>query len=228
MSTPVENNEYNGLHYSIKDNPKNRLPQKIVFLPLEVEVYEVNAQGQIELVPEWSDKAKGFITAYQDKFWSQQKEILITPTPVLTESEQASVNQHTALLELVTGNIFHYWYPFKEWRAKFTHPDPCIGNGLNWLVKKSGADAAVFVYANDYVSTKGRIASNIANAFWGIHVPLGSLEIVMGIVDLQTGDILWVNMAWSKSAKSLKEEMDVMKLMDEIYAKFPFNRYLMQ
>ncbi len=99
--------------------------------------------------------------------------------------------------------------------------------GLRAVADQTGADAAIMVYGRDVVSTTGRkaraIVGNIpiVNIFTGPAPELGHSYIHVGMVDLRTGDLLWMNSNYRTDSTNLRDPEDAAKMVNAIFEWYP-------
>lgn len=209
------------VHYKLLDKVTS-LPKKVVVLPVDIKVYEVTAGDISEEVPEWSAEAsKNVLKALSDAIQSE-KSLSEVVFPRLAPSETAVVNEHIALYKLVTSAIDN-----NELEHKTRHFDFCIGPGLNALQRETGADVAVMVWGRDYASTAGRKTKAVlgsiplVNAFTGPAPSLGRSWVGIGLIDLRTGDILWLKSESRGSTSNLRDFADAKDIMSSIFDVYP-------
>jgi hypothetical protein len=209
------------VHYKLlKSNPS--LPKKVVVLPVSIEVLEVTAGGVEEEVPEWSAEASENVFKSLSAAIKQDATLKEVSVPALSGESAAVVNEHMALYSLVINTASSI-----NWSHKVRRFDYSIGSGLTALQRKTGADAAVMVYGQDYVSTAGRKAKAVAgnipivNMFTGPPPELGHSFIHIGVVDLRTGDILWMNSDYREGATNLRNHGDASDIISEIFEWYP-------
>jgi len=208
------------VHYKWLLN-KPALPKKVVVLPVNIEVVEVTAGGVEETVPDWSKEASQSVLKALSAAIDKQglKEIA---APRLSGASAANVDEHLALYKLVVNTAARL-----GWKHKIKHFDYSIGPGLREVVDKAGADVAIMVYGRDYVSTAGRkaraVAGNIpiVNIFTGPAPELGHSFIHVGVVDLRTGDLLWMNSNVRKGSTNLRDPDDAAKMVKTIFEWYP-------
>jgi hypothetical protein len=209
------------VHYKLL-TPNPTLPSKVVVLPVDVQVIEVTAGGVEEEVPEWSAAASDNIARSVSAAIQADATLQEVGMPSLAGESAEVVNEHMALYKLVIGTASSI-----GWQHKIRHFDYGIGPGLAALQRKTGADAAVLVYGRDYVSTAGRKAKAVAgnvpivNIFTGPAPELGHSFIHVGVVDLRTGDLLWMNTDYRKGATSLRDQQDSSKVVDSVFDWYP-------
>jgi hypothetical protein len=208
------------VHYKWLMN-KPALPKKVVVLPVDIEVVEVSAGGVEETVPDWSKEASQSVFKALSAAINKQglKEIA---APHFSDASAANVDEHLALYKLVVNTASRL-----GWKHKIKHFDYGIGPGLRDIANKTGVDAAILVYGRDYVSTAGRkaraVAGNIpiVNIFTGPAPVLGHSFIHVGVVDLKTGDLLWMNSNTRDGSTNLRDPDDAAKMVKTIFEWYP-------
>lgn len=208
------------VHYKwLSKNPT--LPKKVVVLPVNIEVVEVSAGGVEEVVPDWSKEASQSVFKALSAAINKQglKEVA---APHFSGDSAANVDEHVALYKLVVGTASQL-----SWRHKIKHFDYSIGPGLRGVADNTGVDVAVMIYGRDYVSTAGRMARAVAgnipivNIFTGPAPQLGHSYIHVGVVDLKTGDLLWMNSNYREGSTNLRDPDDAAKMVNTIFKWYP-------
>jgi len=198
------------------------LPKKVVVLPVSIEVQEVTAGDVMEEVPEWSEMASRNVFESVSSAIRKDASLEEVSVPDLSDKTAAVVDEHMALYKLVVNTASD-----TAWQHKIRRFDYGIGPGLVELQRKTGADAAVMIYGEDYVSTAGRKAKAIAgnipivNIFSGPPPALGHSFIHIGVVDLRTGDLLWMNSDFRKGTTSLRSSEDAGNIVGSIFDWYP-------
>jgi len=105
-------------------------------------------------------------------------------------------------------------------RLKSGLTDYTLGPGLAFLAEKTGADAALFVIAQDFVSTNERKALAVVGALFGVALPLGRTFAVAGLVELRTGKLLWQSYDTS-ATPDLRVAADADKVVRGLFQAFP-------
>jgi hypothetical protein len=201
---------------------KPALPKKVVVLPIDIKVVEVTAGGVEEKVPDWSDEAsRSVFKAVSAAIARQAGTKEITP-PQFSGASAANVDEHLALYKLVVNTAAKI-----PWQHKAKRFDYGIGSGLRAVAQQTGADAAIMVYGRDYASTAGRKARAVAghipivNIFTGPAPQLGHSFIHVGVVDLRTGDLLWMNSEYRQGSTNLRDPNDAAKMVDAVFDWYP-------
>jgi len=209
------------VHYRLlQQNPA--LPKKVIVLPVNVEVIEVTAGDVQEEVPEWSEKAAGNIYKSVSAAIKKIPGLKQIGIPQLSKNYTKVVNEHLALYKVVVNTASKI-----SWKQKIRHFDYSIGSGLSVLGKMTGADAAILVYGRDHVSTAGRktkaVLSHIPiiNIFTGQTPRLGDSFVHIGIVDLKTGDLLWMNSEYRDDSSDLREPESADDIINAVFTWYP-------
>lgn len=198
------------------------LPKKVVVLPVDIEVVEVTAGGVEEKVPDWSHEASQSVFKAVSAAIGKQQAMKEVTAPRLSGVAEANLDEHLALYKLVVNTAAKI-----PWEHKVKRFDYGIGPGLRAIADQTGADAAVMVYGRDYASTAGRKARAvvghipIVNIFTGPAPQLGHSFIHVGVVDLRTGDLLWMNSEYREGSTNLRDPDDAAKMVRAVFDWYP-------
>jgi hypothetical protein len=209
------------VHYRLL-NKSATLPKKVVVIPASVKVFEVTAGGVEEEVPDWSNEASSNVLKAVSSAFTKKAGMQEITMPRLPAAETAIVNEHMALYQLVVNTAAG-----SGLKHKLRHFDYGIGPGLAALLSKTGADAVVMVYGRDYASTAGRKTKAvlgkipIVNIFTGGEVALGHSFIHIGLIDLKTGDLLWMNSKYDDGSSNLRAYDDAEDMVADIFKWYP-------
>ena len=141
--------------------------------------------------------------------------------PRLSATDQALVDGRLTLNKLVADTA-----QTTGFRHKIRRFDFGIGPGLALLQQRSGADAALMVVGRDYASTAGRKTKAVLgkipliNIFSG-DAELGDSFVHVGLIDLRTGDLLWMNSDKRGITSNLREPKDAQAMVDAIFEWYP-------
>ena len=200
---------------------KRGLPSRLVFLPPNISVNELSAGGIAQEDPEWSRQAKEAMTRAVLDFFAENKATAIVSMPELSPQEQASVHEHLLLYDVVAAHAYTATrVPAMGWGHKIENFDYSIGKGLRFLKEKSSADAGLFIIGADYVSTGGRKAMVAMGALLGVGIPIGNANLQVGIVDLETGTVLWFNNLQALASRDLRNYEDSRYIIGEMFKDF--------
>ena len=214
------------LHYRVVDSPREyqKSHRKLVSLPLSIKVKEMSAGGLKEEVGPWTQTAEGHIISSMRAGKPFAGKFDLIPLPALLADERATVDEHIALFSVVAASAMVHTMinPVQAaWLPKAKHFDYTLGPGLAFLRETTGADYALILFGEDVISSEGRKAAFVAAALFGVGIPLGHSFLLAGIVELQTGDIIWLNYAFSPASATFRERADVDSMLTELFAGYP-------
>lgn len=199
------------------------LPKKILLIEPEIYVKELSVGGVAEKVDDWSTQAKTNVrTALARQINDRRLFDKLELPENMTSEELASLDEHVALYDVVGSNAFYFGRAeFDAWKHKKNEFDYTLGPGLKALSDKTGADAALFIIGEDFISTGGRKAARVFAALFGVVIPASPTFLSAALVDLKTGDILWMNYGFALDSKDLRKQEDVNKMMNDMFINYP-------
>lgn len=197
------------------------LPKKVIVLPADVVVQELSAGGVLEKVPEWARQSSSNLTRAMTEVGRGSNHFAILDTPNLTEDEQDKLDEAIATF-MTVGTTAHntLLWGGPAWQHKREEFDYTLGPGLAFLREKTGADAAILMAGDDVISSDGRKAAVVMAAMLGVGLPMGRSIALTSMVDLTTGDLLWMHYDESAS-KDLKNYDSVKEMVGTIFSKYP-------
>jgi hypothetical protein len=210
------------LHYSLTAEPVRPFPTRLLLLPIDIKAHELTAGGLTEEVPAWSAQAHDNLLRALAQFAAADGRFEFTPLAELPGERGAAVREHVALYNAVAGAAYTLPQGGGEaWRHKRERFDYGIGPGLAFLREHADAQAALLVVGEDYISSSGRKAAAVAAALVGVGIPMGFSYLTAGIVDLESGDLLWFDLSASYAARDLRRYEDVSALLAQVFASLP-------
>jgi hypothetical protein len=213
------------VHHTIQQDPGSRPLQQVVLMPVDVDVYEMSTGGIKEEVPEWSDTAEDNIRGALLVSRNPEGRCCVTrevDSAALTGEERDILEEHLALFNAVALNAMWANLPANPaWHFKAQLFDYTLGDGLAFLKTNYGIDAGLIIIGEDVVSTAGRKTTAVVGAMFGVYVPLGHSTLVGGLVDFETGDLLWLNHTVSGGDADLRQPDSALELARELMAGYP-------
>ncbi len=213
------------VHYTVKNDPGSRPIQQLALLPVDVDVYEMSAGGVKEEVPEWSRTAEENIRAALLISRDSKDDCCATrqvDTSALTPGQREVLEEHLALFNLVAANAIWTSLPVNSaWHFKSEHFDYTLGDGLRFLKTDYDVDAGLIVLGEDVVSSAGRKTAMVVGAMFGVVVPLGHSVLIGGLVDFETGDLLWMNYKVAAGATDLRDSESCLELARQLMEGYP-------
>lgn len=173
--------------------------KKILIFRPSVSVGSQSTGGMFEPNSEWTEQAKANIqVALEDMQARLGNEVVEAPTAYGADAQ--AVEEHMALFAAVSQAVIEYQFfvgnrlPTKKRDNKAEIFDWSLGTGVARLPGAEGADYALFIYNKDaYGSTGRKILQVLALMGPGIGVTSGEHVGYAGLVDLKTGDLVWLN-----------------------------------
>lgn len=211
------------VHYSLHEDPVRPAPTTMVLLPPDIKVSEVSAGGVVEEVPAWTEKATANIKRGITAYAATKANLKIFTFPTIAENERAVVDEHLALYDVVAGNAYQVTtVGGPAWKHKADHFDYTLGDGLAFLKKRTGADAGLLVIGRHQIATGGRVAASVLAAlFGGAYLPTSRNFLTLGVVDFETGDILWFNYTVGASGKDMQKVENAGAIVKRLLEEFP-------
>lgn len=167
---------------------------KVLLMPLDVELMEMNLGGVLEPKPEWSAAARDFIVqgvrAHKATLGFELREYA---EDAFAAEEQELVDQLAKLHAVVGRAIRQNRKPLQRLHSLGEKPQWSLGEEVRVLREKTGADYALFVHVRDSYASDARKLAMIAGAALKVGL-MGGVQLgFASLVDLRTGDIVWYN-----------------------------------
>lgn len=170
----------------------------LVFRPA-VRVGAQSTGGLFEPNGDWTDEARRNIEAALTKQQATLGNIVVA-APAVYGDEAQLVDEYSSLFAAVSQSVIQYQFfvgnrlPTKKRDNKANIFDWSLGTGVASLPGAKDADYALFIYNKDaYGSTGRKLLQVVALLGPGIAVTSGEHAGYAGLVDLKTGDLLWLN-----------------------------------
>ncbi|WP_070158116.1 hypothetical protein [Sphingobium phenoxybenzoativorans] len=161
-------------------------------------VIQVGAQstgGMYEPNADWTEQARNYIAASLQDAQSQLGNE-VTGYSEAASGEGPAVTQYSHLFSTVADSVIEYQFfagnrlPTKKRDKRF---DWAVGPGIASLKSLEGADYALFITTHDEYGSTGRKVLQIFAAMGGVSVTSGVHVGHAGLVDLKTGELVWLN-----------------------------------
>lgn len=170
----------------------------LVFRPT-VRVGAQSTGGMFEPNGDWTDQGRRNIDAALARLQSSLGNTVVA-APEAYGEDARRVEEYAALFAAVSRSVISYQFfagnrlPTKKRDNKADVFDWSLGPGIADLPGAKDADYALFLYNHDeYGSTGRKLLQIVALLGPGIAVKSGQHEGFAGLVDLKTGDVLWLN-----------------------------------
>lgn len=181
--------------FTLAPNSKKKI---LVFRP-SVRVGAQSTGGLFEPNAEWTERAKINIQTALDKLQLKLgNEVMVAPEAY--GDDVRNVEEHMALFAAVSRSVIEYQFfkgnrlPTKKRDNKADVFDWSLGDGISSLPGAKDADYGLFIYNKDAFGSAGRkLLQMVAILGPGIAVKSGEHVGYAGLVDLKTGELLWLN-----------------------------------
>jgi len=175
------------------------LPKRVVVLAPDVQVFEVSSGGQIEETPERSQASVGYLSdALSRALAAQGLEVLAEPALAGEEpharAEVMNRFRNAASATLPGQAGISNSADLKVWWPEIEHFDLWLGRELSFLRERTGCDTAVLLACVTVDPTAGRAATTfLTSLLTGVVPQEEGTQAYLALVDLASGDILWMN-----------------------------------
>jgi hypothetical protein len=170
--------------------------QKVVLFRPSVSVGAQSTGGMREPNADWTATARQLLSVEL----ARKLQVVgnqVTAEPVEIDPGDAKVvAEHRALFNMVAGSVMAYqFFPGNRLPTRKNHPfEWTLGNGTQRLAELTGARYGLFVNVDDQYGSVGRkMFQVLAAGLVGVGVQSGAHIGYAGLVDLQTGALVWLN-----------------------------------
>jgi hypothetical protein len=161
---------------------------RIVVLRPDVAVGEMSLGGLNQPNADWTNTArKNMADALQSTKASEKTSLKFMPE--FTGDDETTVAEYRALFKAVTDSVVvHKLFPGNRLPSKKEAFDWTLGKGVSKLSELGGGDYGLFFYSEDrYTSGTGKVMKLLIGGPPPVHIGYA------GLVDLKTGDLVWIN-----------------------------------
>ena len=172
--------------------PADRPVRILVFRP-EVRVGEQTTGGLNQPNAEWTTDARRHIAAALDAAKPGGAEEL-KPMPELEGEDGKLLADYRALFRAVADAVVqHKLFIGNRLPTKRAEFNWTLGPGVARLGALGGGDYGLFLFTNDSYGSAGRKAAQVMGLLLGAYIPSGVHVGYAGLVDLKTGELVWIN-----------------------------------
>ncbi len=197
----------------------------LVFRP-SVNVGAQSTGGMFEPKADWTDAARRNIdAALVERQAALGNKVVFAPESFGADAER--VEEYTRLFSAVSQAVIQYQFfagnrlPTKKRDNKAGVFDWSLGEGVRDLPGAKDADYALFIFNKDaYGSTGRKILQIVALLGPGLYIRSGEHAGYAGLVDLKTGDLLWLNADGSMGG-DVREVDGAKKRVGQLLDEFP-------
>ena len=175
---------------------------------------------------DWTEQGKKNIEVALEKLQGRLgNQVILAPEAYGKDAE--AVQEHMALFAAVSDAVVNYQFfkgnrlPTKKRDNDHDVFDWSLGKGVADLPGAKDADYALFIYDRDEFGSTGRkILQIVALLGPGLYVKSGEHVGYAGLVDLKTGDLLWLN-ADGQMGGDVRKADGADKRVGELLEDFP-------
>jgi len=189
----------------------------------DIKIYELTAGGVRELKDDWCAKGKENV---QGALIQCLRERPLEIKPIALEKRlEEEMEDVYALYRAVNTSILSHTYGQFTFPEKMKSFDYSIGS-VEQISKTYGADALIFVYGSDEISTTGRqalqVLGAVAGAFTGVAViPRSGITVLSVAVVDPSGVILWYNIKGGQGSHDLRNPESAASLVRDLLSGYP-------
>lgn len=198
-------------------------PVRILVFRPDVRVGEQTTGGLNEPRADWTLRARDNILVALRKAQAERgSELILVPEQ---QGERAAlVADYTALFKAVADAAFtHKLFPGNRLPTKKNRFDWTLGSGAAQL-RQLGGDYGLFLYTYDsYGSTGRKVAQALGLLLGGGLIPSGVHIGYAGLVDLTSGDLVWIN-ADLQMGGDVRDPVGAEKRVAQLLEEFPLKR----
>lgn len=173
--------------------PTNRPVTVTVFRP-DVKVGSMTVGGVDQPNADWTAEARNHIAEALDRNAKiGAAKLVFAADP--GGADAATLADYRSLFRAVANSIIaHKLFRGNRLKTKKGMFDWTLGEGVRALKPLGGGgDYALFLFTHDSYGTTGRKVAQVFGAMLGAYIPAGIHIGYAGLVDLNSGDVLWLN-----------------------------------
>jgi hypothetical protein len=226
--------EDTAFHASAPAGRGKALPRTVLLATPDLIVEELSAGNVSEKAKDWSNEASQNAARVVRDLAKKNGAFEVADDAGLSSTDKTTLQQYGALYARLLACINSGRSASNPaWKQQVASFDYTLGPGMNDIATHSGADAVLFVIGNEHVSSAGRKARMAGGVLMGIltgvttgvavfSVPGGGISFLsLGLVDMRTGDLLWVSADYKGGGINLRNEKDLQTVLAQLFASYP-------
>lgn len=218
VSAPALAQEKTGIKPGFTLSPNAR----IVLMRPSIKVGAQSTGGMFEPNADWTAQARDNIgKALQSAQGSLGNRVI--PFNDAAGTDPLLLSQYQNLFKTLAGSVIEFQFfpgnrlPTKVRKGKFNWS---IGQEVTGLPGLEGADYALFINTEDHYGSTGRKALQIFSAMAGVSVKSGLHIGYAGLIDLKTGELVWLN-ADQQMGGDVRDPAGAVKRVNQLLEGFP-------
>lgn len=195
---------------------------KVVVMPIDIELSELNAGGSLTTRADWSEAARGYMETELNAFLATKNVSSAKYVPLTDNVDPHSKEVQLSKLFGTVGTAIsiHQYIPAYNLPTKANQFDWSLGPDVKVIADRYDADYALFTYIRDSYTTAGRAAVIIFAAILGAGVQGGQQYGYASLVDLRSGEIVWFNRL-ARGTGDLRTGARASETVDALMIEFP-------
>lgn len=191
---------------------------KVILMPIDAEISLLTAAGLIEPNAEWTENAIKGMTEGVGEIVEEKGLSVSAYTHPTDLPDELSVQLEKLHQAVVISRLNAQFQPLPSYDGSQPWT---LGDEVRQLKQETGADYALFILARDSYSSAGRaIFSFFVAIAFGV-VPAGGAQYgIVSLVDLNTGDLVWVN-SISNNQYDLRESVSANEAVKSLLQNMP-------
>lgn len=222
------------IHHGLLD-PDRDLPEAAILLAPGIAAGEVLADGSLEEIPLRSFAASQAVEGALRERFTERGILRFVELPELSPEEASLLEEHLALFDLVGWTALTFpgpdlgWPDVSAWRERLDRFDATLGPGLAFLRDRTGAEAVLVTLGSSYLAGPGPFDASFLSALFGGGERTGVSKLLLGLVDLRTGDLLWLHHSVDfgsllSSTRDLRDPEVARDAIEKLLQDFPARR----
>jgi hypothetical protein len=195
---------------------------RIVLMRPAIRVGSQSTGGMFEPNADWTAQAREYITgALKSLQTNLGNEVIVYDEGISGEGALAS--QYSNLFGAVSESVIEYQFFVGnrlETKKRKNSFEWSVGPGLSNLKSLQNADYALFINTNDAYGSTGRKVLQVFAALGGVSVTSGVHVGHAGLIDLKTGELVWLN-ADRQMGGDVRTPEGAVKRVNQLLEGFP-------
>lgn len=196
----------------------------VLIVEPRIQLGMLTAGGVTEPREEWSQQARANILRHvQQSMTADSHKFVVGNVDELMEGR---VGQVVRVNEAVIEAIIAHEYNGYAGAKLATKKDDfvwTIGDGAQLVSDHFGADYALFISGNGTYASGGRVAAFVVASAFGVGIPLGQQQVMASLVDLKTGQVMWVNYAVAGPGADMRDDAGAKSLVGSLLKDAPLD-----
>lgn len=196
---------------------------RILMMPPDVELYELDATGNQDVNALWTRDAASNLTTGVQAYLDSRQTPFVTYAPPPDDSPEAARLDQVQKLHGAVGTTIRAFHFVQNNRL------PAMGGRFDWslgpqaqaLGEHADADYALFVWVRDSYSTPGRVALRVMMAAFNVQLAGGQQLGHASLVDLRSGQVVWFNALHAREDGDLRDAGSARETVALLLDKLP-------